>query len=171
MLLMSDEEWDKSIFELKHLKYLSGRSFQLPEDEVCYETSYDACGVVGAEIASVLLNEVVEGNILSGFISIVATYVTGDPQIDVLLQIASGLQSRKFSLPVVIYTSETDNKLLAILAWCISCGWRFLFLAEKYRFGIECNGDERIRISWNKMQPLKQNVPLIIKTLDFKESV
>ena len=170
MRLIKSSEFQAAITRNAWTAISNGRvAVTLPA--LCYETTFDPCGIVGADMSDCVLNQFMRGRIDSGLLQVVRTSGNSPSDgivIDCMLSLEgySGVPSSEYRFEF----SQDYVGLASTMAWCLACGWEFDFLATRCPFGIRTGLDETLAVFWREGQPLNDTVPELLKNLEFEPS-
>ncbi len=131
--------------------------------------TFDTSATVAADMASLLLCELIEDQISSGSLHVFRIFPFEEPAIKIFQQFLE-----LYGIPAVAYGNfrfEFANEfssLLFAVTWCMACGWEFNFVGGSNRFAITTDDDGGFVVQCGIDERLKANVPELVKSLEFK---
>jgi len=167
MRILSGPEFEAAVAKEAWAAVVNGRVV-IKSAARCYTTDFECGGIVGADMSEILLNEFFAGDIDSGLLQVVA----GDPSsrhqgavINYMLNLM-GQESR--SIYEFNFQFQAEGlALLAVMSWCLACGWEFDFLATKRRFGVRVERNNELSVFWDERETLTPTTPELLKNLEF----
>lgn len=128
---------------------------------------YDTDGTTSANMAEILLNEIVFDRIDSGLLWIRGIFPPDHAPMAIMLRLLESSDSRVLRGELGVKFEHDYEKLLATLSWALACSWSFDFIALPQSFLIQSKGNQEINMAWVKSQVMHNRFMELLTNINY----